>query len=484
MRLRQAGLIAAGVSAAAIAAAATLRRCAFVAGVAAVSASAIADSAPVESELYVSGLSRPVEMIQDPADDDVQYVVEQGGRIRVIQNGVLQGTDFLNVTSILGSTSNEKGLLGLAIPPQGAGRTDEDSIYINHTIFIGGFEPVRQTVIARYQRTAPGAMTVDAGTRVEILVIEQDFENHNGGHIAFGPDGMLYIGMGDGGSAGDPNNRAQSVNTLLGKMLRIDVEVRDPLVDTYEIPSDNPFIGAGGSLSGTLPEIWAFGVRNPWKWNFDSFGCAATDAMVIADVGQDAREEISYQSGDYDPTVTADRLNYGWRHREGTLNFNTSIPSPLPNFIDPIHEYSHGTGFSISGGYVYRGTAMPQNRGRFFFADFVSQRLWSIDVTGGVASDLRSHVTEVFTGGLFFAGVAGFGQDADGELYVLNYGAGQIIKLNAALPTGDLNGDGVVDTADLGILIAAFGTSETGADLNNDCTVDTADLGILIANFG
>ena len=460
-----------------------------IAGVAAITATtfgpqALAASAEVNGQLYVSGLSRPVEMVQDPANDNVQFIVEQSGRIRVVENGVLNGTDLLNITGDIGSTSNEKGLLGLAIPPQGVGRADEDSIYINHTIFPGGFGPDNRTVIARYQRTSPGAQTVDEATRVEVLVISQDFENHNGGRLEFGSDGMLYIGMGDGGSAGDPNNTAQRVDTLLGKMLRINVEVQNPEAQTYTVPPDNPFIGATGALTGTLPEIWAFGVRNPWRWSFDSYGCAATDAMLMADVGQDVWEEINYQSGDYDPTVEADRLNYGWRHREGPAPFNTSIPSPLPNFVEPIHVYSQPTGFSVTGGYVYRGAAMPQNRGRYFFADFVTSNVWSFDVTGGVATDLRNHFNEIFTGGLFYGGASAFAQDADGELYIVNYGAGQVIKLVPALGTGDLNGDGVVDTADLGILLGAFGTNTTSADINADCIVDTADLGILLGNFG
>ncbi|MCB9837858.1 MAG: PQQ-dependent sugar dehydrogenase [Phycisphaeraceae bacterium] len=483
------GLIIGGAAVASVATTVTiLRRCGVLAGLTAaatVGTGALADSATVAGQLYVSGLSRPVEMIQDPANDNVQFVVEQSGRIRVIVDGVLTLPDLVNIAGTIGSTANERGLLGLAIPPQGVGRSDEDSIYINHTRFPGGINPDNETVIARYQRTAPGALTVDVNSRIEILTIDQDFANHNGGHITFGPDGMLYIGMGDGGSGGDPNNRAQSINVLLGKLLRIDVEVSDPVNDTYLIPADNPFLGAGGALAGTLPEIFALGVRNPWKYNFDSFGCAATNAMLMADVGQDLWEEVDYLSGDYDPSVAADRLNFGWRHREGMHDFNTSIPSPLPNFVEPIHEYSHGTGFSITGGYVYRGAAMPQNRGRYFFADFVNSHVWSMDVSGGVASDLREHVSEIFSGGLFFNGVSAFAQDADGELYVINYGVGQIIKIVPTLTTGDLNGDGAVDTADLGIMLNLFGNSERlDADLNNDCVTDTADLGILLGNFG
>jgi len=478
--------LVAGLTGDATIAAATValaRRCSFAAGLTAavVASPALAGSAPVNGELYLSGLSRPIEMIVDPANPGVQIIAEQSGRVRVVNNGVLSGTDMLSLVGNIGSTSNEKGLLGVAIPPQGEGRSDEDWVYFNYTIFPGGFGAFNRTVIARAPRTSPGALTVVEAEIFEVLVIEQDFDNHNGGHIAFGPDGMLYIGMGDGGSGGDPNNRSQSKDQLLGKMLRIDVDVRNPDSETYLIPDDNPFIGATGALVGTLPEIWAFGVRNPWKWSFDDFGCASTDAMIIADVGQENWEEISYQSGDYDPSVAADRLNYGWRHREGAHNFNTSIPSPLPSFVEPFYEYSHGVGFSITGGHVYRGAEMIQNRGRFFFADFVTSRVRSVETDG---SGVQEHVSQIFTGGLSYSGASAFSVDEDGEMYILNYGSGQVIRLISPYIAGDLNGDGIVDTADLGILIAAFGTDDTFSDINNDCAVDTADLGILIGNFG
>ncbi len=451
------------------------------AGVISIASPAMAGSATVAGELYLTGLSRPVEMITDPANPDIQYIAQQSGRVRVVDNGVLQATDLISFAGDIGSTSNERGLLGIAIPPQGEGRADEDWVYFNYTVFPGGFGAFNRTVIARAPRTAPGATTLDEADLVEVLVIEQDFENHNGGHIAFGPDGMLYIGMGDGGSGGDPNNRSQSKDQLLGKMLRIDVDVRNPDTETYVVPDDNPFIGATGDLAGTLPEIWAFGVRNPWKWSFDDFGCASDGAMIIADVGQESWEEISYQPGDYDPTIAADRLNYGWRHREGMHNFNTSIATPLPSFVEPFYEYSHAIGFSITGGHVYRGPSMIQNRGRFFFADFVTSRVRSVELDG---SNVREHFSEIFSGGLSYSGAAAFSVDKDGEMYLLNYGSGQVIKLVSPYIAGDLNGDGVVDTADLGILIAAFGTNDTFSDINNDCAVDTADLGILIGNFG
>ncbi len=438
-------------------------------------AGASAASVEVRGEIFVSGLSNPVAMVQDPVDPDVQYVVQQSGRIRVIDGGVLQGTDFLNITGTIGTVTNERGLLGLAFAPDYAASR---RFYINHTEwFTLGPNPPRRTVIARFLRSVGNPLQADSTSRQNILLINQDFENHPGGTIAFGTDGLLYIGMGDGGSFGDPNNRAQNKDALLGKMLRIDPDT--PLdTDTYTVPGDNPFVGAGGALAGTETEIWAFGTRNPWKWSFDDYGCGATGAMLMADVGQDTWEEINYEpAGD-------GGNNYGWRHREGNHNYDTSVPAVLTPFTPAVHEYSHAQGESITGGYVYRGDAHWQNRGRYFFADFTDGRLWSIDVTGGVATDLRDIHDEVFLdSGLSDGGIAGFGRDASGELYIINYGFGQIIKVIPLYEPGDVNGDGAVDTADLGLLLEDFGTTANESDLNGDCVVDTADLGVLITNF-
>jgi glucose/arabinose dehydrogenase len=246
--------------------------------------------------------------------------------------------------------------------------------------------------------------------------------NHNGGHLAFGPDGYLYIGLGDGGSGNDPDHRAQNPNELLGKMLRIDVNVPGNDAFGYRIPPDNPFLGA----SSARDEIWAFGLRNPWRYNFDDLARGGTGALVIADVGQNQREEINYE-----PRRAGGR-NYGWRNREGTRDNVTSRPL-FSAPTDPIFEYGRNEGVSVTGGFVYRGTRLgAAYQGRYFFADY-SGRLWSlalaIDSSGQAsASDRREHTSEL-GGGTQLGFISSFGVDADGELYVVNHSGGRIVRI-------------------------------------------------------
>ncbi|MEO5739377.1 MAG: PQQ-dependent sugar dehydrogenase, partial [Vicinamibacterales bacterium] len=254
--------------------------------------------------------------------------------------------------------------------------------------------------------------------------ISQPFANHNGGHLAFGPDGYLYIGLGDGGSGNDPDHRAQNPNELLGKMLRIDVNVPDSNAFGYTIPSDNPFVGA----SSARDEIWAFGLRNPWRYSFDDVTRGGTGALVIGDVGQNRREEI-----DYEPRGAGGR-NYGWRNREGTLP-NVTTRQLFSSATEPIFDYGRSDGISVTGGFVYRGTRLgASNRGRYFFADY-SGRVWSlaltIDPSGEArASDRREHTAEL--GGTAMLGtISSFGVDADGELSVVNHSAGRIVRITA-----------------------------------------------------
>ncbi len=243
--------------------------------------------------------------------------------------------------------------------------------------------------------------------------------NHNGGNIAFGPDGYLYIGVGDGGGGNDPDHNAQNPATLLGKMLRIDVSVSDGDAEGYNVPVDNPFLGQ----SGYLPEIWSIGWRNPWRWSFDDPALGGTGAMVVGDVGQGAREEI-----DYEPAGRGGR-NYGWRNREGTLdtNITPSLPPAFFPLTDPIFDYGRSSGQSVTGGFVYRGAALGATyRGRYFFADFVAGRVWSLALsiapgTGeATASGLVEHTAEL--GGTSTIGsIAAFGVDASGELYLASF---------------------------------------------------------------
>jgi glucose/arabinose dehydrogenase len=289
-------------------------------------------------------------------------------------------------------------------------------------------------------------MVADPASRFDLLwggatgpaFIAQPFANHNGGNLVFGPDGYLYIGLGDGGSADDPQHRAQNPLEFLGKMLRIDVAVADSDQSGYRVPADNPFL-RGGPPS-TRPEIWAFGLRNPWRYSFDDPARGGTGALVIGDVGQSEWEEV-----DYEPRGRGGR-NYGWRNREGAHNHVTALPAAFQPLVDPIHEYNHSVGQSITGGYVYRGSALPANfRGRYFFADYVAGKLFSlaltIDANGEArASDVVEHTTEV--GGVSQLGnISSFGQDADGELLIVSYSLGRVLKLVGppvapSVPTG------------------------------------------------
>jgi glucose/arabinose dehydrogenase len=393
-------------------------------------ASAFLLAAPVEAQLptlqsqvIVTGLSLPLAFVQDPTNPAVQFVVQQGGRIRPVVNGALQPTDFLNLTGVI-SSGGERGLLGLAFAPDYA---------TSRRFFVNFTNPQGHTVIARFRRSAGNALVADAASRFDLLwptgdrFIFQDFANHNGGNIAFGPDGYLYIGMGDGGDGNDPYNRAQNPNSLLGKMLRINVNVSDGDVEGYDVPSDNPFVD--NLPIPALDEIWAFGLRNPWRWSFDDPSRGGTGALLIGDVGQNAWEEV-----DYEPAGAGGR-NYGWRVREGAHNNVTGLGLAYGPGSEPIHEYSHSVGSSITGGFVYRGTALGLSyRGRYFFADFVAGRVWSVALTqgGGTAtvSNLVEHTAQLGAIGQ----VSSFGIDASGELYVINYGQGRILRLLKACP--------------------------------------------------
>ena len=378
-----------------------------------------AQQSALQMRVHASGFDLPVAFVQDPTDRALQFVVEQGGRIRAVRDGTLQSADFLDLRGVI-STGGERGLLGLAFAPDYA---SSGRLFVNYTNADG------YTVIGRYRRSSNPAVA-DPATRFDLRLgdggqgfIVQPFSNHNGGHLAFGADGYLYIGLGDGGSGNDPDHRAQTPGTLLGKMLRIDVNVEDAHPAGYVIPPDNPFPGTGPA--GTRPEIWSFGLRNPWRYSFDS----VTGALVIADVGQGRREEINYE-----PRGRGGR-NYGWRNREGTLANETSRPPAFTPLTDPVHDYDRSAGASITGGIVYRGTALgAAHRGRYFFGDFVSSRVWSIGLTidpatGEASASPRTDHTAELGGATALDGVASFGVDAEQEMYIVSYGRGAILRL-------------------------------------------------------
>jgi glucose/arabinose dehydrogenase len=413
------------------------------------SAIAVNASAQLRTTVHASGFSLPIAFVQDPTDRTVQFVVEQGGRIRTVRNGAVLATDFLNVTASI-SSGGERGLLGLAFAPDYA---SSGRFFVNFT------NPDGNTVVARFRRSA-NPLIADAGSRFDLrfggaggpAFIAQPFANHNGGNLAFGSDGFLYIGMGDGGAGNDPDHRAQNPMELLGKMLRIDVNVLDSDAIGYSVPADNPF-ASGSPPVVARPEIWSFGLRNPWRYSFDDMTRGGTGALVIGDVGQGAYEEI-----DYEPRNRGGR-NYGWRNREGAHDNVDVMPLPpaYTPLVDPIYEYDHSVGSSITGGFVYRGRALGSAFiGRYFFADFIAKRVWSmalaIDPGTFEATPFNTveHTTEL--GGTSVLGnISAFGVDADGELYVVSYSRGMVLKIVdgtvhvEATGAADFDGDQAAD---------------------------------------
>jgi glucose/arabinose dehydrogenase len=363
-------------------------------------------SAGLGAEMLLSGLDRPVRLVSPPGDDRL-FVVEQVGRIRVYDRDGGDRGVFLDLT---GQTvaGGERGLLGLAFSPDYA---DDGRFYVNYTNRDG------DTRIMRYRVSTADPDRADPGSAVLVLAVDQPYGNHNGGMIAFGPDGLLYVGMGDGGGSGDTGNRAQDGGTLLGKLLRLDVS---PPAG-YVIPADNPFVGGA-----PRDEIWALGLRNPWVFDFDT----ATGDLWIADVGQDAWEEI-----DFAPAGEPGGRNYGWRLMEGTACFDPPSGCETAALVLPVHVYAHGGDpfrCSISGGCVYRGTAVPSLAGRYLFADFCSNQIWALTprAGGGAAPAVEELTAELQPPG-GYAGIAGICRDGAGELYVLDVAGGRVVRIIA-----------------------------------------------------
>jgi glucose/arabinose dehydrogenase len=383
----------------------------------------------LRADVVASGLNQPVDFVQDPSDPTIQFIVQHGGVIRVMRNGSLESGAFLDLSDAI-FKNGERGLLGLAFPPDHA---TTGRFYVSFSAADSG-EGEGHTVVARFQRSSPFA--ADPNSRFDLRwssgerFIRQPFELHKAGHLVFGPDGYLYIATGDGGTdgndAGDPLHKAQDLGSLLGKILRIDVHVDGEDPNGFAVPPSNPFV----SFPGAAPEIWSIGFRNPWKFSFDP----ATGAMVIGDVGHDRFEEL-----DYEPAGRGGR-NYGWRLREGAHDYDVSLPPAFYPLTEPILELDRSFSRSITGGFVYRGQALgPQFAGRYFFADFVLRRLYSIALTvdpftgEATASDLRDHTSEI-GGPNVLGNVCSLGVDASGELYLLSYGQGRILRLAATPP--------------------------------------------------
>lgn len=344
-------------------------------------------------QTFKTGFSSPTEITN--AGDARLFVVEQSGKIRILNpDGTVNATPFLELTTATIAFGGEQGLLGLVFHPQYA---TNGYFFVNYTNTAGN------TVIARYSVNPNNPNLADASSGTVLLTITQPFSNHNGGTLRFGPDGYLYIGMGDGGSGGDPGNRAQNKNELLGKMLRLDVNNGTP----YGIPPTNPYVGVDGA-----DEIWAIGLRNPWKFSFDS----VTGDLWIADVGQDQIEEINHVSS------TAAGLNYGWKCYEGNTVYTQNCAVAGTTYTMPIAQYTHATdGCSITGGYVYHGTAYPALQGKYVFADYCKNRL-------GMVNNNTISYSANFTGSNSFTT---FGVDVNNELYVAS-GAGTVYRVTYA----------------------------------------------------
>jgi glucose/arabinose dehydrogenase len=347
-----------------------------------------------------SGLSNPLLLTNAGDGSGRLFVVEQTGKIRIVKNGVLLSAPFLDLSASV-SNGGEQGLLGLAFHPS---YKSNGKLYVSYTNLNG-------TSVIREYRVSANPDRVNGSSGRTLLRLRQPFANHNGGNIAFGPDGDLYIGFGDGGSAGDPGKRAQNLGVLFGKLLRIDVNRRTGTLP-YGIPSDNPFVGRGG-----LDQIWAYGLRNPWRWSFDR----ATGNLWIGDVGQDAWEEVDRASSSGGRNAGRG-LNFGWRVMEASHCYSPSTGCARTGKTLPLTEYGHTNGrCSITGGYVYRGSAYPDLVGAYLFGDYCSGEIWYVDrgARTGTAPILALDTNALITS---------FGQDEAGELYLAD-GHGTVYRL-------------------------------------------------------
>jgi glucose/arabinose dehydrogenase len=339
-------------------------------------------------ELVVSGLSSPLYLTSPPGDLSRLFIVEQGGVIRVIKDGALLPVPFLDIsTRIL--AGGEQGLLGLAFYPD-YGTSGRFAVHYS--------DPAGDTHLSIFQVSADPDVA-DAASELLILTADQPYANHNGGQLTFGPDDLLYLGLGDGGAGNDPEGRAQNLSDLLGSILRVDVQTGT----SYTIPADNPFVGQ----AGLQPEVWSYGLRNPWRFSFDR----ATGDLYIADVGETRHEEVDVApSSDGGGKGT----NFGWNIMEGA-HCLTDAPCDQTGLTLPAFEYGHDQGCSIIGGYVYRGSAIPDLQGQYFYADLCQGWVRSLRYTAGAATEVTDWPT-LRPGGSVFS----FGEDAAGELYVLS----------------------------------------------------------------
>lgn len=351
------------------------------------------DALEIELQEITAGLDQPLKVVSAYDGNDRLFVVEKGGTIRIVLNGKLNPEPFLDITERVGSEGAEQGLLGLAFHPN---FPETNVLFVNYTNTDGN------TTISRFTVADDLA---DPGSEEMLLTVEQPAANHNGGHLLFGADSYLYIGLGDGGGAGDQFSNAQNGATLLGSMLRLDVDSGDP----YGIPEDNPFVGD----DNYRPEIWATGLRNPWRYDFDR----ETGDLYIADVGQNQIEEVNVQPGD-----SQGGENYGWPIMEGTTCFDAN-ECDQTGLVLPVTEYTHDDGCSITGGNVYRGETYPQMAGVYFFSDFCSGNIWGLTQVDG-EWQTRLLAEPGYS-------VSSFGEDEAGELYLVDLASGILYAIVA-----------------------------------------------------
>jgi len=347
------------------------------------------------------GFTQPVHVTHAGDGSGRIFIVEQAGRIRILDNAAVLPTSFLDLASITPPrliAGGEQGLLSVAFPP---GFAAKGHFYVNYTR-----APDGATVVARYHVSAGDANVADPASEEVILTIPQPFANHNGGQLAFGPDNNLYIGTGDGGSGGDPQNNGQSPGALLGKLLRIDVESG---AVPYAVPPDNPFVG----VAGFRPEIWALGLRNPWRFSFDR----GTGDLYIGDVGQGTFEEIDFQAA-------GDLIgrNYGWNIMEGESCYPPgTVGCNRTGLSLPVFVYDHALGCSVTGGHVVRGSAFPSLQGVYLFGDFCSGRVWGIRKSGAAWENAVLAITTM--------NITTFGEDETGNVYVVNFANGDLLQI-------------------------------------------------------
>ena len=434
-----------------------------------------AQNVQIDTTRVASGLNYPVVVQHAPGDTDRLFISEKRGRIKILDlatNQVLP-TPFLDIDNLIAgatSLSDERGLLGIAFHP------DFES---NGHYFVYYTNSSSDTRVVRYTVSSSNPNLTNYSSAKTILSINQPYSNHNGGAIEFDCDGYLLVATGDGGLYNDPGNRSQDItNQLLGKILRLDINVPDSV--PYAIPQDNPFVGGTGD-----DEILHYGLRNPWKIDVDPVTCE----LYIGDVGQNAREEINV-------VATLERgLNFGWRCMEGNGNTGLSGCTAFsPTLVDPVFEYnqSGSTGYSVTGGVVYRGCAIPELDGTYFFADYATGNIWSFvyNGTGGYTGYQNRNELETSLEGYGVDNIASFGKDANGEVYIVDQNGGEIFKIIKAsgdapcfdYPIGDINQDCLVNGQDLAQVLANWNsTSHPNIDLNDDGVVNGSDLSFILS---